>query len=341
MFIPSTIPGQMAVFSFYRIMVPMGRGARRLVVSTCLLPYSQEHGVWLDPGLNQETLFLRLEDAFHRFRGVPRQLATRPVRPLGHAAADEECPWSRPFLRFCAHFGCEPVAIPCGAPQDTHIPQQVEDLLRQRAWQTLEEAETALQQRVEATGREADYLLPLPARPFVRDKELFRRVASDGFVTVAGDSYSVPLTHTGDSVWVRHSQGRIVIRSQDGTLLATHAPGDGRGTVRLDPRHFETTRSRTDRDLEKLTKAFRARFPHYTPFLERLIAQRKLAAAASLRTVLALTSARNPDAVDAAIAACQRYNNFSHRFFQGFLEKATPLEVVPEDEPGWMQGELF
>lgn len=341
MFIPSTVPGQMAVFSFYRVVAPLGRGACRLVVSTCLLPWSQERGLWLDPGLNQEALFLRLETAFRGFRGVPRQLATRPLRPLGHAAADEECPWSRPFLRFCAHFGCEPVAIPCGAPQDTDLPEQVEDFLRERTWQTLEEVETALQQRVAITGREADHLLPLPDRPFVRDKELFRKVASDGFVTVAGDSYSVPLSHAGDSVWVRHSQGCIVIRSQDGTLLAAHPPGDGRGAIRLNPRHFEPTRSRANRDLEKLTQAFRSRFPHHTPFLERLIAQRKLAAAASLRTVLALTSTRNPGTVEAAIAACQRYNNFSHRFFQGFLERTTQQDATSDDEPAWTQGELF
>lgn len=341
MFIPSTVPGQMAVFSFYRIVAPLGRGARRLVVSTCLLPWSQERGLWLDPVLNPETIFLRLEAAFQAFRGVPRQLATRPVRPLGGAAADEECPWSRPFLRFCAHFGCEPVAIPCGSPQGTDLPQQVEDLLHERAWQTLEEVAVALQLRTAATGQESDHLLPLPDRPFVRDKELFRKVASDGFVTLAGDSYSVPLSHAGDAVWVRHRQGRIVIRAQDGTLLATHLPGDGRGAVRLDPRHFEPIRSRTDRDLEKLTQAFRLRFPNHTPFLERLIAQRKLAAAASLRTVLALTSARNLDTVEAAIAACQRYNNFSHRFFQGFLERTMPQHSILDDEPTWMQGELF
>lgn len=341
MFIPSLVPGQMAVFSFYRVVAPLGWGARRLVVSTCLLPWSQERGVWLDPGLTQEALFLRLEAAFRGYGGVPRQLATRPIRPLGQPAADEECPWSRPFLRFCAHYGCEPVVIPCGAPQDTDLPNQVEDLLRARTLETLEEARTMLQQRVALTGREADHLLPLPDRPFVREKELFRKVASDGFITVAGNSYSVPLSHAGDSVWVRPSQGRIDIRSQEGTLLATHPQGQCRGVVRLDPRHFESTRSRADRDLEKLTHTFVARFPHHTPFLERLIAQRKLAAATSLRTVLALASTTNPSTVDAAFAACQRYNNFSHRFFQGFLERATSQDTISDDKPAWIQCELF
>lgn len=341
MFIPSTVPGQMAVFSFSRVVAPLGRGARRLIVSTCLLPWSQERGLWLDPALNQEALFLRLEAAFGNFGGVPRQLATRTVRPLGHAAADEECPWSRPFLRFCAHFGCEPVAVQCSAPQDTDIPDQVEDLLRHHDWQSLEEVQQALQQRAGPVGRETAYLLPLPERPFVRHKEVFRKVASDGFVVLAGDSYSVPLSYAGNSVWVRHSQGRIVIRSQDGTCLATHLPGDGRGAIRLNPRHFESTRCRAERDQERLVSAFLAFFPQHTSFLERLVAQRKLGAAASLRAVLALTSVHDPQTIEQAFAACLRYNNYSHRFLQGFLDEAALYHGNPDDEPVWVQGELF
>lgn len=341
MFIPSTIPGQMAVFSFFRIVAPLGEGACRLIVSTCVLPWSQERGIWVAPNLNQEAIFLHLEAAFRSFGGVPRQLATRTTRPLGRAAADDECPWSRPFLRFCAHFGCEPVGIPCSAPQDTDVRGMVEGVLRGRSWQDLEEIEQALQRHAILMGGEATLLLPLPERSFLRDVEMFRRVASDGFVSVAGDNYSVPLSYVGHSVWVRHSQGRIVIRSQDGRHLATHTAGDGRGTVRLNPKHFEPIRCRAQRDLDKLTNAFCSRFPQHTPFLERLIAQRKLASAASLRAVLALASIQDPDAVEKAIAACHHYNNFSHRFFQGVLDGTGAPRASEEDETAWIQGELF
>lgn len=340
MFVP-TLPGQMASFSFFRVVTPLGQGARRLIVSTCVLPWSQERGFWLAPNLNQETLFLHLEAAFRSFGGVPRHLATRTVRPLGRAAADGESPWSRPFLRFCAHFGCEPVGVPCSDPQDTDVRCRVEDLLRSRNWQDLEEIETALQSGTVLTGSEATALLPLPERSFLRDVEIFRRVASDGFVAVAGDNYSVPLSYAGRSVWVRHNQGRIVIRSQEGRYLATHTPGDGRGTVRLDPKHFEPTRCRAQRDLEKLTNAFCSRFPHHTLFLERMTAQRRLSAATSLRTVLALASVEDPDAVETAIAACHRYNNFSHRFFQGLLDRTGAPGGREEEEAAWIQGELF
>jgi hypothetical protein len=240
MFVFGNMPGGTGVFSFFRILVPIGRGARCLVLSTCLLPCTKARGVWLDATLTQETLFLRLENAFRDFGGVPRRLATRTIRPLGRPAADDECPWSRSYLRFCAHFGCAPVAIPCGAPQDTHLPEQVEDLVRGSAWQRLEDVQQMLKERIGAGPcREATSLLPLPDRPFVRNKELFRRVAADGFVTIGGDTYSVPISYAGQSVWVQRSTDRIVIRSQEGTLLATHLPGDGSGSVRLEPRHFE------------------------------------------------------------------------------------------------------
>ncbi|MHB2019801.1 MAG: Mu transposase domain-containing protein [Candidatus Xenobia bacterium] len=75
-------------------------------------------------------------------------------------------------------------------------------------------------------------MLPLPPRPYVRSKETFRKVGSDGFVTYAGDSYSVPPFYAGQSVWVRRRDNRIDICLQSGNHIASHPPGDGRGLVR-------------------------------------------------------------------------------------------------------------
>jgi hypothetical protein len=64
-----------------------------------------------------------------------------------------------------------------------------------------------------------------------------------------------------------------------------------------------------------------------------------MAAAATLRTVLALASGQKEETVNEAFAACQRYNNFSHRFFQGMLDRST--STPPHEEPAWIQDELF
>lgn len=336
------VPSDLAVFSFYRIHGPIGGGARRLVVSSCSLPASALRCLWLDENLTQPTLFTRLEASFVSFGGVPREVALRPTRPFGQPARDDQSPWLRPFLRFCRHFGCEPLAIPSNDPRDTDLPELAEDLLRSHAWHTCEEAQRELQRRHGADGQQVAGLLPLPRRLFVRSKETFRKVSSDGFVSFAGDSYSLPPFYAGQSVWVRRNNNRIDICLQDGTHVASHLPGDGRGIVRLEEWHFETARKRTQHDLYRLRLRFLARFPHYDHFLEQLTAQRRLGAASTLRALLVLARTAESEALEEAIQACLRYNNFSHRFLQGFLDRqAAASPTIRDDDPVWTEGFLF
>ena len=341
MFTPSTIPGQMAILSFDRIVAPLAKGACRFVVTSCSLPWSQERRLWLDAALSQETLLVHLEDAFRSFGGAPRQLATHAKRPLSKATADDGCPWSNLFMRFCAHFGCEPVAIPRSSQVNPHAQEHLEEVLRRHQWQSLMELEQALQQQLGPVGAEAGHLLFLPNRPFVNAKETFCKVASDSFISLAGDSYSVPQSYTGRSVWVRRVGGCVVIRSPDGTCLATHPAGAGHGTIYLNPRHFSQIAWREQRDLERLKTSFLAVFPHHSPFLERLVAQRRLGAQATLRSLLALIPRHNTKLIEQAFEACHRYNNYSHRFIEGFMDKPKRHDDRSPEQPSFIQGELF
>ncbi|MHB1938977.1 MAG: Mu transposase domain-containing protein [Acidobacteriaceae bacterium] len=336
------IPSSAAVFSFARVTAAVGKGAERIVVSTCLLPDGQQRYTWADRNLTQEALFTRLEASFVRFGGVPRYIAVRSVRPFGHPAPDDVNPWLRPFRRFCSHYGSQPWRI-FGPDQQDGVFQEVGEWLRSHPLSCFEEVQHELQRLHVTTPHPPSDLLPLPSRPFVRNKETFRKVAADGFVSFAGDHYSVPAAYAGQFVWVRRNDNHIQVCLQDGRHLATHEPGDGRGTIRLDPQHFEATRLQARHALCRLTLRFLSVFPHHQEFLERLVAQRKLGAPASLRAILGLVRTTDATAMEQAFAACLHYNNFSQRFLTGIIERLEEGDdrSLCDDQPAYIEGQLF
>lgn len=333
------LPSSAALFSFDRVTVPVGKGAARIVVSTCILLDGQQRCIWADRNLTQETLFTRLETSFSRFGGVPRYIALRAVRPLGQP--DDDNPWLRPFRRFCAHYASQPWRIH-GPDRQDGVFREVGELLRGRIFSSIEEVQRELQRLDTTTPHTPSDLLPLPVRPFVRDKEIFRKVAADGFVSFAGDHYSVPAAYAGQLVWVRRHDNRVDICLQDGAHLATHDPGDCHGTIRLEPQHFEATRLQARHALSRLTLRFLSTYPHRQEFLERLVAQRKLGAPASLRAILGLHPSRDSALMEQAFEACLRYNNFSQRFFIGIIDRLEgDAGTLCDDPPAYVEGQLF
>jgi hypothetical protein len=65
---------------------------------------------------------------------------------------------------------------------------------------------------------------------------LERRASHEGMVSVGGNLYSVPDT-TRRRVFEVHVLADEVRIFEDGGLVATHAPLEGRGEKRLDPSH--------------------------------------------------------------------------------------------------------
>lgn len=96
----------------------------------------------------------------------------------------------------------------------------------------------ATTQRVvnEAFTEERPSLKPLPASPYSAVLKLERRVSHEGMVSVGGNFYSVPDT-TRRRVLDVHVLADAVRIFEDGALIASHAPLEGRGQKRLDPTH--------------------------------------------------------------------------------------------------------
>src|SRR5271165_1978263 len=88
----------------------------------------------------------------------------------------------------------------------------------------------------EAFAEERASLKALPAMPYRAVLRLERRASHEGMVSVGGNLYSVPDT-TRRRVFEVHVLADEVRIFEDGALVATHAPLEGRGEKRLDPSH--------------------------------------------------------------------------------------------------------
>jgi transposase len=96
----------------------------------------------------------------------------------------------------------------------------------------------ATTQRVvnEAFAEEKQVLQPLPLVPYRAVLKLERRVSHEGMVSVGGNLYSVPDT-TRRRILDVHVLADAIQIFEEGTLVATHVPLEGRDQKRLDPAH--------------------------------------------------------------------------------------------------------
>jgi transposase len=88
----------------------------------------------------------------------------------------------------------------------------------------------------EAFAEEKPALTPLPLAPYRTVFKLERRVSHEGMVSVGGNLYSVPDT-TRRRILDVHVMADAIGIFEDGTLVASHAPLEGRDQKSLDPAH--------------------------------------------------------------------------------------------------------
>jgi len=324
-----------AFFTHFSTVLAWKSGVRKFIVSSYHLSEGQAGRFWIDNSASLNPLLARLEQSFQETGGVPECLEVRPLRPLTTSPTWGGLTWSRDFDRFCTHFGCSPTLEPNCPAWYQHEKAAVQTLLRSTTFNTVAELQHTVEARAFATLDVP--LLPLPAKPFVATGELLCQVAADGFLRFAGNAYSVPISYATKSVWVQTRGDQIIIRAQDGKLLTNHKANEQKDAVVMRLAHFDLAQRM---DFTALRRAFIACFPLDEYFLHCIVAQRKLAAAKTLRAILAHASTCPHNLIRQAFAQCLSYNNFSHRFFQGVLEKppndSSDQATVPVE-----QGQLF
>ena len=100
----------------------------------------------------------------------------------------------------------------------------------------------ATTQRVvnEAFAEEKPHLKSLPLVPYRTVLKLERRLSHEGMVSVAGNLYSVPNT-TRRRVLDVHVFADEIRIFENGTVVAVHAPLEGRDQTRIDPAHRQAS----------------------------------------------------------------------------------------------------
>jgi len=88
----------------------------------------------------------------------------------------------------------------------------------------------------EAFAEERPALRPLPLAPYRAVLKLERRVSHEGMVNVGGNAYSVPDTARRRVLELHCLLDEIRIL-ENGILLASHVPLEGRGRTHIDPAH--------------------------------------------------------------------------------------------------------
>lgn len=98
----------------------------------------------------------------------------------------------------------------------------------------------------EAFAEEKPALKSLPLAPYQAVLRLERRASHEGMVSVGGNLYSVPDT-TRRRVLDVHVLADSIRIFEEGALVATHIPLEGRGERRLDPAHRKSAPSQRRR----------------------------------------------------------------------------------------------
>jgi transposase len=101
----------------------------------------------------------------------------------------------------------------------------------------------------EAFAEERPSLRPLPLAPYRTVLKLERRLSHEGMVSISGNLYSVPETTRRRVLDVHVFADQIQI-FEDGVVVATHVPLEGRNQKRLDPAHRKVLPARNRRRAE-------------------------------------------------------------------------------------------
>ncbi|MFN7145714.1 MAG: IS21 family transposase [Myxococcota bacterium] len=241
-----TTPGHQMQVDFGQRRVRIGD--EEVVAHLCILTlgYSRRIFVIAYACERQAQWLEGIEAAFQHFGGTPVELLVDNARALvsHHDAATREVTFNETFRRFCEHWAVRPRACaPYRAPTKGKDERAVQYVGRNtiagrtfRSWDDLNahlvrwSRETADVRIHGTTGdrpidrferAERPVLKPLRAAPFLRARELFRTVHTDGCVEVDTNHYSVPWRLIGKRVVVQILDGKMSVLRGD-TLVACH-----------------------------------------------------------------------------------------------------------------------
>jgi transposase len=257
-----TPPGEQAQVDFARFEVEFADepGAKRIVwLFSMVLGYSRL--IWARFVLHQDlqTVLRCHIAAFETIGGAPRTiLYDRMKTAVIGEDAEGLVVYNRALVDLARHYGFQPRACRPYRPKTKGKVERPfryirEDFFLGGNFRNLEDLnaqlrhwlDTVANPRLHATTRrivseafaeEKTSLQALPEAPYRAALRLERRASHEGMVSVDGNLYSVPDT-TRRRVFDVHVLADEIRIFEDGALVASHAPLEGRGEKRLDPAH--------------------------------------------------------------------------------------------------------
>jgi len=358
-----TDPGQEAQIDFspYKILV-----AGRLILVhafAVLLCYSRRLYLRFFREERTSTVLEGLAGAFEYFDGVTLRVVmdnmTQAV--LGRLGKDREVLWQSRLLDCARHYGFEPVACAVRDPdrkgKDEKIFRLIEDDFvkgsefeswedlerRCRVW--LDQTPGAGNLRVHGTTRkvpnevweqeERALLIRLPDARFAAHEPAIREVDRDSTLSIRSTRYTVPSSLAGCSVAVRlfADHFEVLDRQQRVAFSRRYAPDSQKGTLIIDPSHYETLPRRPKgASPGRLDESFVRRFPDLAPLADGLKRRYKTLAPIQLRALLRLCDRYGQDAFLAAAKRAQDYRRFDAGAIERIHERDCPLPPESDDQ---------
>lgn len=210
--------------------------------------------------------------AFESIGGAPREiLYDRMKTAVIGEDADGLVIYNRGLLDLARHYGFQPRACRPYRPKTKGKVERPfryirEDFFLGACFRNLDDLngqlrhwlDTVANPRVHATthrvvneafAEEKPSLKLLPLAPYQTVLRLERRASHEGMVSVGGNLYSVPDT-TRRRVLDVHVLADAIKIFEDGVLIASHVPLEGRGEKRLDPAHRKSAAPQRRRPAE-------------------------------------------------------------------------------------------
>jgi transposase len=201
--------------------------------------------------------------ALEALGGAPREiLYDRMKTAVVGEDADGLVVYNRGLIELARHYGFQPRACRPYRPKTKGKVERPfryirEDFFLAGSFRNLDDLnvqlrhwlDTVANPRVHATtqrivnetfAEEKPALKPLPLTPYRAVLKLERRVSHEGMVSIGGNLYSVPDT-TRRRILDVHAFADEIRIFENGALIATHVPLEGRDQTRLDPAHRKTS----------------------------------------------------------------------------------------------------
>ncbi len=346
-----TAPAAMAQYDWSPYTIQIGGELVKVFIFSLIFCWSRFRRYTWSLDEKQGSVFDGIEQGFEYVGGVTNTLLVDNHRTMVTKRFKGSVEWNPKFHEFTGYYGLEPIACSVGNPKskgkvENPFRYLEQHFLKGRSFRDyadfsnrLDDFNRQVNARVHTTTRlapqqmlaeEKKLLGHLPDGRFVGLHETFRKVNWDCLVSFEGCKYSVPYVFAGKSVWVRTSQGRkLLIFSQSGKKIAQHNICREKGSIIIDPKHYEGLRKRGLRTKDMVVLKFQELFPRCGEYIKGLEASKRFNVAHHLNKIIELSRHYDPADIEAAVQTAMSYRTYSAKVVLGLLRASSPLHQHP------------